>query len=126
LGVKLDQRPAPSGGGTMYVFPAAIRPGIQPAMALLSDRFILASSPEYLTTLSKAKGGFDSSKAFKDTLEDAKDGTQFQMVLQLSSIRTYIEGLLTGENKASYERDVKPWVDHLSAAGVRVRKDGKY
>jgi hypothetical protein len=124
VGVKLDQRPGP-GGSTMYVFPAAIRPGIQPAMALLSDRFILASNTEYLTKLAKGGGGFDSSKAFKDTLDSSKSGTQFQLVLQLSSIRRYIETLLTGTRKAQYERDVKPWVDHLSAAGMRVRKDGK-
>ena len=125
LGIKLDQRPAP-GGGTMYVFPAAIRQGIQPAMALLSDRFILASSPDYLTALAKGSGGFDSSSAFKDTLGSSKSGSQFQMVLQLSSIRKYVEGLLTGANKTRYEQDVKPWVDHLSATGLRVYKDGKY
>jgi hypothetical protein len=124
LGVKLDQRPGPS-GSTMYVFPAAIRQGIQPAMALLGDRFILASSPEYLTKLAKGDGGFESGKAFKDTLDSSKSGTQFQLVLQLSSIRKYVEGLLNGTTKATYERDVKPWVDHLSAAGFRVRKDDK-
>ena len=123
VGVKLDQRPAP-GGGTEYVFPAAIRQGIQPAMALLSDKFILASSPEYLATLAKGGGGFDSGSAFKNTLDSAKSGTQFQMVLQLSSIRNYVETLLTGASKARYDRDVKPWVDHLDAAALRVRKDG--
>ena len=123
LGVKLDQRPAP-GGGTEYVFPAAIRQGIQPAMALLSDKFILASSPEYLGVLAKGGGGFDSGNAFKNTLDSAKSGTQFQMVLQLSSIRSYIETLLTGQSKTRYDRDLKPWVDHLDAAALRVRKDG--
>jgi hypothetical protein len=123
-GIRLDQKPAPSGGGTMYVFPGAIRQGIQPAMALLSDRFVLASSPDYLTKVAKGGGGFDGSGAFKDTLDSAKPGTQFQLVLQLSTIRRYVEGLLTGQSKVDYERDVKPWVDHLSAAGLRVRKDG--
>jgi hypothetical protein len=124
LGVKLEQRPGP-GGSTMYVFPAAIRQGIQPAMALLSDRFVLASSPDYLTKLAKGGGGFDSGKAFSDTLDSSKSGTQFQLVLQLSGIRKYVETLLNGDTKAKYETDVKPWVDHLSAAGMRVRKDGK-
>ena len=104
LGVKLDQRPGPT-GGTMYVFPAAIRQGIQPAMALLSDRFILASSPEYLTKLAKSGGGFESGKAFKDTLDSSKSGTQFQLVLQLSSIRKYIEGLLSGNAKAGVRQE---------------------
>ena len=123
LGVKLDQRPAP-GGGTMYVFPAPIRTGIQPAMALLGDRFILASSTDYLTRLSKGSGGFDGSKSFKDTLGSAEPGTQFQLVLQVSSIRQYVEGLLTGASKQKYETDVKPWLDPFSAAALRVRKDG--
>jgi len=123
LGVKLDQRPAP-GGGTMYVFPAPIRTGIQPAMALLNDKFILASSTDYLTRLAKGNGGFDSGKSFKDTLGSAQPGTQFQLVLQVDSIRQYIEGLLTGASKQKYETDVKPWLDPFSAAALRVRKDG--
>jgi hypothetical protein len=124
LGVKLDQKPGP-GGGTMYVFPAPIRTGIQPAMALLNDRFILASSTDYLTRVAKSGGGFDNSKSFKDTLGSAEPGTQFQLVLQVSSIRQYIEGLLTGASKQRYDTEVKPWFDPFSAAGIRVRKDGK-
>jgi len=123
LGVKLDQRPGPD-GSTMYIFPAPIRTGIQPAMALLKDEFILASSTDYLTRLSKGNGGFDGSKSFKDTLGSAESGTQFQLVLQVNSIRQYIEGLLTGASKQKYETDIKPWVDPFSAAAMRVRKDG--
>jgi hypothetical protein len=123
-GIKLDQKPAP-GGGTMYVFPGPIRTGIQPAMALLKDRFILASSTDYLTRLAKGGGGFENSKSFKDTLDSAQPGTQFQLVLQVSSIRQYIEGLLKGASKQRYDTEVKPWLDPFSAAAVRVRKDGK-
>ena len=123
LGIKLDQRPGPD-GSTMYVFPAPIRTGIQPAMALLSDKFILASSTDYLNQLAKGSGGFDGSKSFKDTLGSAESGTQFQLVLQASSITQYIEGLLTGTSKQKYETDVKPWVDPFSAAALRVHKDG--
>ena len=123
LGVKLDQRPGPD-GSTMYVFPAPIRTGIQPAMALVKDKFILASSTDYLTRLSKGGGDFEGSKPFKDTLGSAESGTQFQLVLQVSSIRQYIEGLLTGASKQRYDTDVKPWLDPFSAAAVRVRKDG--
>jgi hypothetical protein len=123
LGIKLDQKPGPN-GSTMYVFPAPIRTGIQPAMALLNDKFILASSTDYLTRLAKGSGGFDSSKSFQDTLGSAQAGTQFQLVLQVSSIRQYVEGLLTGASKQRYETDVKPWLDPFSAAAVRVRKDG--
>jgi len=124
LGVKLDQKPGPD-GSTMYVFPAAIRTGIQPAMALVKDQFILASSADYLTRLTKGGGDFQGSKAFKDTLGSAEPGTQFQLVLQVSSIRQYIEGLLTGASKQRYDTEVKPWLDPFSAAAVRVRKDGK-
>jgi len=123
LGVKLDQRPGPN-GSTMYVFPAPIRTGIQPAMALVGDKFILASSTDYLTRLAKGNGGFDSSKSFKDTLGSAEPGTQFQLVLQVDSIRQYVEGLLTGKSKQDYETNVKPWLDPFSAAAMRVRKDG--
>jgi len=123
LGVKLDQRPGPD-GSTMYVFPAPIRTGIQPAMALVKDQFILASSTDYLTRLSKGNGGFDGSKSFKDTLGSAEAGTQFQLVLQVDSIRQYVEGLLSGASKQKYETDVKPWLAPFSAAALRVRKDG--
>ncbi|MBV8159953.1 MAG: DUF3352 domain-containing protein [Acidimicrobiia bacterium] len=124
LGIKLDQRPAP-GGGTMYVFPAPIRTGIQPAMALLNDKFILASSTDYLTRLARGGGGFDGSTSFKDTLGNAAPGTQFQLVLQVSSIGQYVEGLLSGANKQRYTTDVKPWIDPFSVAAVRVRKAGQ-
>ena len=123
LGVKLDQRPGPN-GSTMYVFPAPIRTGIQPAMALVGDKFILASSTDYLTRLAKGNGGFDSGKSFKDTLGSAESGTQFQLVLQVDSIRQYVEGLLTGASKQKYDTDVKPWLDPFSASAMRVRKDG--
>ena len=109
----------------MYVFPAPIRTGIQPAMALLSNRFILASSTEYLTRLAKGGGGFENSKSFKDTLGSAEPGTQFQLVLQVNSIRQYVEGLLSGTSKQRYDTEVKPWLDPFSAAAMRVRKDGK-
>jgi hypothetical protein len=123
LGVKLDQRPGPN-GSTMYVFPGPIRTGIQPAMALVGDKFIIASSTDYVTRLAKGNGGFDSSSSFKDTLGSAEPGTQFQLVLQVSSIRQYIEGLLTGTSKQKYETDVKPWLDPFSSAAMRVHKDG--
>jgi hypothetical protein len=123
-GIKLDQKPGPD-GSTMYVFPAPIRTGIQPAMALLNDKLILASSADYLNRLAKGSGDFEGSKSFKDTLGSAEAGTQFQLVLQVSSIRQYVEGLLTGTSKEKYDTDVKPWLDPFSAAAVRVHKDGK-
>jgi hypothetical protein len=48
-----------------------------------------------------------------------------QLVLQVSAIRQFVEGILTGESKTKYEQDVKPWLDPLSGAAARVRKDGK-
>ena len=123
FGIKLDQRTV--SGGTMYVFPQAIPNlrGVQPAMALLSGKFILASSPDYITALAKG-GDFASSDAFKNTLGSSKDGTQFQLVLNLAGIRTYVESLLSGSRKAAYERDVKRYVDHLDAFGIRTTRDG--
>jgi hypothetical protein len=123
-GIKLDQKPGPD-GSTMYVFPAPIRTGIQPVMALLNDKLIVASSADYLNRLAKGNGNFEGSNSFKDTLGSAEPGTQFQVVLQVSSIRQYVEGLLTGTSKEKYDTDVKPWLDPFSAAAVRVRKDGK-
>jgi hypothetical protein len=93
-------------------------------MALVGDKFIIASSTDYVTRLAKGNGGFDSSSSFKDTLGSAEPGTQFQLVLQVSSIRQYIEGLLTGTSKQKYETDVKPWLDPFSSAAMRVHKDG--
>ena len=107
------------------MFPQAIPNlrGVQPAMALLSGKFILASSPDYITALAKG-GDFASSDAFKNTLGSSKDGTQFQLVLNLAGIRTYVESLLSGSRKAAYERDVKRYVDHLDAFGIRTTRDG--
>jgi hypothetical protein len=126
FGVVFQERPAPEGGGTMHVFPAAIQAGLQPAMALLPDSFILASSPEYLTTVAKGEGGFASSDAYTEVLGSPKPGTQFQVVVEAASVRQFLESLLSGEDKTEYAEDIKPWVDNLSAAGLRVRKDGKY
>src|SRR5205085_2555670 len=40
LGIKLDPRPGP-GGATEYVLPGAMRQGVQPALALLKDKFVV-------------------------------------------------------------------------------------
>lgn len=125
-GLPLEERPI--GDATAYVVPEAFTAGVQPAMALFADRFVLANSPAYLGDLATAATpGLGSTDAYASLFGDNDGGTSFQVVILLDPVREALENaLLPTDERAGYEADVKPNLEPLSAFAVTVRRDGAY
>ncbi|MEO7837296.1 MAG: DUF3352 domain-containing protein [Acidimicrobiales bacterium] len=120
-----------SGGATAYVVPAAFTDGVQPAMALLDDRFVLANRIEYLEQLAKpASPSLGDSKAYGSVVGEGSSGLVGQMVLQIDPIREAIENAFLadaeGDERADYEKEIQPNLVPLQGFGVRARHDGKF
>lgn len=129
MGLELEERRV--AGATAYVVPEPFTPGIQPAMALFEDRFVLANSPEYLEALAKdSSPGFASTSAYEATIGEGADRTALQMVIHLDAVREALEEALLGnapsEDRAEYEREVKPNLEPLQAIGMVARHEGDF
>ena len=116
------------GDTTAYVAPAPLTPGIQPAMALFADRFVVANRPEYLQVVSaEAAPGLGGTRAYDDVVgKGSSDETAAQLVVQIDPIRQAIEKTLEGEDLAEYQRDAKPNLEPLRAFGMVARREGKF
>jgi hypothetical protein len=116
-------------GTTAYVLPRPLEGGVQPAMALFPDRFVVASTPSYLEQVAKkASPSLAESDAYQSVLGEASsDATRFQMVFDIDAIREAFESfLVTDDNRAEYEADIKPNVEPFDAVGMVLRRDGKF
>jgi hypothetical protein len=117
LGVPLT--PIDAGGTKAYVLAESPIPGVAPAMALFPDRFVIASTPDYLMALSRpAAPGFGSTDEYK-RIAGPGGKVSFQLVVRLSGVRDAVVGFLEGEDKAGYDKDVAPWVEPLRALLLR-------
>ena len=117
-------------GTTAYVAPEPFTEGVQPAMALREDRFVLASSAGYLDQL-LADGAprLADTDAYESVLgDDSGENTTMQFVALLDPIREALENLLLAddEDRATYEADVKPNLEPLAAFGIVARQDGRF
>ena len=125
-GFELEERQV--AGATAYVTPESPIPGIQPAMALFEDRFVLANSPEYLGDLAKAASpGLGATDAYESVVGDGKTSGQF--VILIDPVREAIENALfgeLGEDQSDYEREVRPNLVPLAAFGARSTRDGDF
>ena len=125
-GFELEERSV--AGATAYVTPESPIPGIQPAMALFADRFVLANSPEYLGDLAKAASpGLGSTDAYESVVEDGKTSGQF--VILIDPVREAIENAFFstfGEDRSDYDREVRPNLVPLAAFGARSTQDGDF
>jgi uncharacterized protein DUF3352 len=118
LGAPLRSRAI--GQTTAYVVPEPFFPGVQPAMALFSDRFVLASTPEYLTTLSKpSTPGFGATAEYRQVI-GSNDAVAFQILMRLAAVRDAVVSVLDPEEKAAYQSDVVSWVQPLETLLLRV------
>lgn len=128
IGFNLEERKI--GETTAYVVPQPFLPGIQPAMALFPDRFVLANSPAFLGDLAKsATPGLGDSAAYKAVLGSDDKGTTSQFVVLIDPIREAIEKAVYSSDpsgKAAYEKDVKPNLEPLSAFGFKSLRDGAF
>lgn len=123
-GLALVERPV--AGSTAYVVPEPVAAGIQPAMALFTDRFVLANRPEYLDALAKAASpGFAESDVYKSVVgTGSADATAFQMVIDIDPIREAIVAGLPASERSAYDQDVRANVEPLSVFGLVARRDG--
>jgi hypothetical protein len=93
-------------------------------MALFADRFVLASSPDYLTALSKPSlPGFGTTAEYHQVVGSSKDKVAFQVVARLAAIRDAVLAVLPPDQKPEYDKDVDPWVEPLRALLLRVVPD---
>lgn len=121
-GFTLDERAM--AGGRAYVVPEAFSEGIQPAMGLFADRFVLANRPEYLETLATgAKPGFGESDTYKKVVgSGSSDETSFQLIVRIDPIREAFERSFGSD--PGYQRDTKPNVEPLDTFGMFSRREG--
>lgn len=118
LGLPLT--PVDIAGTRGYVLAESPMPGIAPAMALFPDRFVVASTPNYLLALSKpATPGFGSTDEYK-RITGSGGKVSLQLAVRLTGVRDAVVGFLEGEDKAEYDRDVAPWVEPLQALLLRA------
>lgn len=128
-GVQLEERKV--GDATAYVVPEAFTPGIQPAMALFENRFVLANRVEYLEELSKpASSKLGDSSPYEKVVGEGSSQTVAQMVLRIDRIREAVEkaflGEAEGDERGDYEDEIKPNLEPLDAFGFVARHDGKF
>ena len=126
-GLQLEQREV--AGATAHVSPEPLLAGIQPAMALFPDRFVLASRPEYLQELAKGDSpGLGDSEAYRSLFGDGGEEITGQFVALLDPIREAFETALLDdpEDRSEYERDVKPNLEPLDAFAVIARRESGF
>lgn len=127
-GFELQERQV--AGTTAYVVPAPFVERVQPAMALFDDRFVLASSPEYLAELADASSAkLADTDAYVNVLSDGSgEDTAMQLVVLIDPIREAVErlALTDPDDRAGYEAEVKPNIEPLEAFGIVARQDGDF
>ncbi len=126
-GLSLEEREV--AGAKAYVVPEPLTDGVQPAMALFADRFVLATRAEYLEELSKDHSpSLAETDAYQSVLgEKESDDTTMQFVALLDPIREAIENAERDDpDRAEYEGEVKPNLEPLSAFGIVARTTGGF
>lgn len=128
--VQLEERKV-NGGTTAYVVREELTAGIQPAMALFEDRFVLANRIEYLQDLSKpASSKLGDSAAYEKVVGEGSSQTVGQMILRLDPIREAVENAFLdsaeADERSDYEKEIKPNLEPLEAFGLLARHDGKF
>ncbi len=113
-------------GSRALVFPQPVGPGLQPAMALFADRFVVANTPAYLEALAReAPSRFADSPVYDSVLARGESGpTSFQIVLDVDPMREAFEETVPAEDRRGYESDVKPNLEPLDGFGISSRRDG--
>lgn len=112
-------------GYTVYAVP---RPeeGLQAAFALLDDRFIFASSPEYLEEVArKADAPLSESEAYESVIDPGTSAaTQSQLVLDIDKVREALEQTFGIAEDDDYVTETKPNIEPFDMLGVRAARVG--
>lgn len=116
-------------GASALVAASPVFGSLQPAMALFPDRFVLASSPAYLEELARAaEPALGDADAYRGVLGSDDEGNLGQFILFLDPVREALErSVLSGDDdRASYDKEVRPNLEPLSALGGSTRRSGGY
>lgn len=103
--------------------------GVQPAVGLFEDRFVVASNQAFLEQLAEdSSPSFGESDVYRSVLGEASsDATRMQLVIDIDAVREAIEALFVDEDdRAEYERDTLPDVEPFDAIGIVIRGDGDF
>ncbi len=88
-------------------------------------KLIIASSPAYASTLSKAATDpLGNDSVYRRTFSSGSDGTMMQLYLRLDRIQSLIETFIPASERAEYEADVKPILDEFQSVGMRATVTG--
>lgn len=124
-GAVLEERQV--AGSTAYVVPQPLAQGVQPAMALFRDRFVIANRPEYLEAVARtAPSELGGTEAYESLVGEGSKETSVQLVVLIDPIREAIERALPAEERAEYEREARPNLEPLAGFGMVVGQDGEY
>ena len=125
LGGPLDRRQV--AGSTAYVIPEE-EDGLQPAMALFADRFVVATTPAYLERLATgANPALGESPAYRSVLGRSQSSkTRFQFMIDIDAVREAYERIVPAEDRVDYDGDAKKNIEPLDSFGVVARRDGDF
>ena len=125
LGGPLDRRQV--AGATAYVIPEE-EEGLQPAMALFADRFVVATTPAYLERLATgANPALGESPAYRSVLGRTQSSkTRFQLVVDIDAVREAYERIVPADERVDYDRDVRKNIEPFDSLGIVARRDGDF
>jgi hypothetical protein len=90
-----------------------------------ADKLIIASSPTYAATLSKASStSLAKDAVYQRTFGATDKGTVFQLYIRLDRVQSLLETFVPSDERAGYESDVKPILDEFQSLGIRATLNG--
>lgn len=100
--------------------------GLQPAFGLLKDRFIFATSLDYLQEVaSKDSAALSESEGYESVIDpDTSGATQAQLYLDIDKIREALEKTFDMTEDEDYMRDARPNIEPLDRFGMRAARIG--
>ena len=100
--------------------------GLQPAFGLLGDRFIFATSLEYLEQVAtEDTEALSESDGYESVIDpDTSGATQAQLYLDVDRIREALEKTFDMDSDEDYMREARPNIEPLDRFGMRAARIG--
>jgi hypothetical protein len=101
---------------------------VQPAMALLADRFVIASRPAYLAQVAaKAPSPLGDSAPYRSVVGTGTSGkTLFQTVVRIDPLRELLENAFGMADDEDYVKNTRPNLVPLDVLGARAYRLGEF
>jgi len=112
--------------GSMVHSVSEAEEGLRPAFGLLEDRFIFATSIEYLEEVaSKDSAALSESDGYESVIDpDTSGATHAQLFLDIDQIREALEETFGMAEDPDYATDTKPNLEPLDRFGMRAARIG--